>query len=369
MAETEAEDKVIRMFILREQAAARHDFDTAFPPPPLRCPRPDCDATFVERAHCVRHGADVHPQDSPEIWTLTSLLSDSLGMVVFEEYLHDSAVYDDNVDEQNAAIGLLERLKIFQEWRTVPSSSDRFEELTQSTWVRCEAWVSNIHIVDQPYAVSENAEEWTIGKRRKPFGLRYNPRLKKKGESAVVLAREHTRKRAFQVQAIEDASWQILAALHKSIGGRFLRSKQYESYIEGVARVRNRDIAVVAAEIAEQERAKWSAEARSLRQAAVRLKQDASTEALAMEATERILGETTAASAAAENGFLEGLVDDQVKGSPRVKGLLNKHASVDTCTPPQRRQQYLFISSLCFIEISSPTPPFNACYVRVTCSR
>lgn len=315
VAETEAGDKVIRMFILREQAVARHNFDAAFPPPPLRCPRPDCNATFVDQAHCVRHGADVHSQDNPEVWTLTTVLSGSPGMLMFEEYLHDSAVYNGDVDKQNAAIGLLGLLKSFQEWRTVPSSSDRFEELTQSMLVKCEPWVSNVQGVDQPYVISEGRSEWKNGKRRKPFGLRYNPSLKKKRESTAVLAQEHDHKRAFQVQAIEDASWQVLAALHKSIGGRFLRSKQYESYLDGVVRTRNRNIAAVAAEIAEQERAKWSTEARSLRQTALRLKQDASIEALAMEATKCILGGRTTASS---KGFLEGLVDDEVK-----KGLPN----------------------------------------------
>ncbi|CAM9426646.1 unnamed protein product, partial [Hapterophycus canaliculatus] len=79
---------VARRFVRREQALIRHDFNAVSPPPPLRCPRSDyCDATFVDRGHCLRHAADVHPNDAREVAELSAVIRDPSGLIVFERFI------------------------------------------------------------------------------------------------------------------------------------------------------------------------------------------------------------------------------------------------------------------------------------------
>lgn len=94
-SEVEAKREVARRFVRREQASIRHNFNAVSPPPPLRCPRSDCDATFVDRGHCLRHAADVHPTDEPEVAELSSAMRDPASLAVFEKFIEDAAAAAD----------------------------------------------------------------------------------------------------------------------------------------------------------------------------------------------------------------------------------------------------------------------------------
>lgn len=156
-SEEEAKREIARQFVRREQASIRHDFNAVSPPPPLRCPRSDCDATFVDRGHCVRHAADVHPTDVPEVAELSWAMRDPVSLAVFEKFIEDAAgLNEDGIllegerpDRQEVAGGqakendrgtatstpgdardgvaaardTLDLWKAIEEWRAVPTSS------------------------------------------------------------------------------------------------------------------------------------------------------------------------------------------------------------------------------------------------------
>lgn len=349
--EEEAKGDVVRSFLRWVQAPTRHDFD-ATSPPPLRCPRSCCDATFVDPGHYVRHAADLHPADPLDIAKLVVVLHDPVGLAAFESYTRTSddpwrsrgsSVSDERartnpgVDHWQRAkpfpcVEEAERIvsstlglwKMIEEWRTVPRiSSDRYERLTASivddfavapagsqtetgidTISSTSSYLpSNVRIAlgdDEDIRrfaqfVSSALDEKSS--TLKHFGRRGHKRLGK------VVGNSESNRSADGVKGLseradhdpspltlEEASWQALVGLHElGAGPAFLRSSAYGTYTERVNRPTRDAVEVKAVDIARNERAEWLLEARMLRASASLRQQLASIDALAEDAMSRAL--------------------------------------------------------------------------------
>lgn len=299
--EAEATEDVIRRFVWWGQASLRHDFNADMPPP-LRCPRPDCDATFVDRIHCVRHAVDLHPTESPGIWKLACTLRDPVGLDVFEGYAGGGTV---SPSLGQTVRETLSRYKEIQEWRTVPSSSDRFQQLTAAILAKCQTSTADGDTSQHTCQVTPGE---TLGRGLGNLGATHQRSAKSWMGSFRGVERQRNSELGGNVQAIEDASWRALARLHEEGGAKFFGSLPYASYIHEVDKPRMEAVAAAAADIAGRERAEWVAEARALRLEVFRRQQDGLVDALAEEVLERIL----AGDVSTTPGLLGALVDDQV---------------------------------------------------------
>ena len=163
VTKVEAEHEVARKFIWREQDRLRHDFDATHTPLLLRCPHLDCDAIFVERDQCMRHGADAHSLGNPEIWAPATVLSDALGITMFAGYVHDKDTAGEAGNERKNADNLLNVLRAILEWRTVPTSADHYEEMVQSALDKSEPWVNSRRRADHFHVAVRASEEHADG--------------------------------------------------------------------------------------------------------------------------------------------------------------------------------------------------------------
>ena len=362
-SEAEARRAIVRLFMRRAQASLRHDFNANWPPPPLRCPRTDCcDATFADRGHCLRHAADVHPGDAPEIAELSAAMRDTAGLAVFEEFVE--ALYEP-VDGRGGAVpqaspdredvtavqlpaktqdegittahpgdsicGAREALdmwKAIEEWRTVPisSSGDRYRQLGASILNRFgsgAATNTSAQSGAQPHLpndirVALRGEKLlhVLGK----LGENYHASNKSMKNLLAGNRRHHLEpvrssssgsdRVGVEVDpsALEEASSRAVIFLAESAVGRaFLRSVPYRKYLDGVHKPMRDAIEEAAREIEAAEAERWAAEARSLRAAALDREQEVLVESVADQASTLVL------HGAASAALLGGLIDDQVR--------------------------------------------------------
>lgn len=318
VTEADAKEEVRQVFMRQEQASIRHDFN-AISPPPLSCPRSDCYATFVDPGHCVRHTADVHPMDDPGITELALVLSNSAGLATFEHHFGVSrtsggvaaspnrqstglSVPKEHNENENVR-DILDLWQAMQEWRTVLSSSDCYRSLSES--ILTEFTKRKHHLPDDVMVALGGEHLRSLGKlgaTRRKLTTNLRGHWIRSTSGAV----EPSRELPVDPLAMEEASWQLLVALHQAIGQPFLGSVVYRSYIDGLSKPVRDAVAAAAADIADRERAKWMEEARTLRAAALRRKQETDADSLAEDVLTVVFG------GAASGGLLEGLVDDQV---------------------------------------------------------
>lgn len=340
-SETEAQREIVRLFMRREQAWIRHDFNANHPPPPLRCPRADgCDATFVDRGHCLRHATDVHPADAPEVAELSAAMRDTAGLAVFEEFImtltesgdgtgvvpQTHLVADAN-DSVAAARGTLDMWKAIEEWRAVPTSSSggHCRQLGASILSRFGSGSTtntNTERSEQPYLPDDIRATLSGEKILHVFGKMGQNYHASNNSAKNLLAGSRYHHSApvrssppsndgvsvdVDPSALEQASFRAVFFLGESAVGRaFLRSAPYRKYLDGVHKPMRDAVEKEAADIAAAEAAGWAAEARRLRTAAHDREQETLVDSLAGQASNLIL------HGAASEGFLGGLMDDQV---------------------------------------------------------
>lgn len=349
-SEAEAKRETARRFVWREQALSRHDFNAISPPPPLRCPRSDCcSATFVDRDHCLRHAADVHPEDAREVAELSAVMRDPNGLAALERFIK-GATFDDSgggaadggVDRQArsniqeaaeqplpgddaggaaddeilAARDTLNLWKEIEEWRKVPSSSPdegRYKKLAASIvssskrgrlpdYIRAVlGGGQSLHLFGKVGTTHKTSTKILAGaSHRTPKAQ--PPSSTSSGNLALV--------DDVHPFTLEEASSRAVVFLSESeVGRAFLGSDVYSRYLEEVHKPRRDAVEAEAATIAAAEVAEWAAEARRLRKEALDRQQGEQTNALAGHASDLIL------QGAGGDTFLEGLVDDQVKHS------------------------------------------------------
>lgn len=335
ITEAETRREIVRRLVRQEQFSVRHDFN-AESPPPLRCPRADCDATFVDPYHCVRHEADIHSasEGSTRTAELAVALGDPVGLAAFDRYIGGSR--SGGVTEVVAAprYGLrqgmepsmptgsadvttgrcaLDLWKTVEEWRKAQTSSERYRELALSIYDQItpssSTGGSSINRSHLPDAVAralvgelDTGERTTVTKQN-TFGI---SRWVGRAHGSVVDRQPSEDTPITNPQALEEASWQALVSLFETNGETFLESAPYASYLDEVDRPTRDAVAVAAKDIADRERAEWSAEARALKQEALRQGRETAANAMAETALERFLDGT------ATGGIVGKLVDDQV---------------------------------------------------------
>lgn len=350
-SEEKAKREIVRLFMWREQAWIRHDFNANCPPPRLRCPRAEsCGATFVDRGHCIRHAAEVHPTDAPEVAELSAAMRDTVGLAVFEEFI--SALKKSSDDRQEVTVhspgaktkeegaattdadvsvpavcGTLDMWKAIEEWRAVPisSSGDRYRQVGASILNRFGSGATTDTSAPrsmQPHVPDDVRLALSGEKQRRVFGkLGKNYHASKNsGKKPLAGNRQH---RVGPVRpaspsndgvgidvdpaALEEASSRAVLFLGESaIGRAFLRSAPYRKYLDGVHKPVRDAVEKAAADIAAAEVARWAAEARSLKAAAISRQQEMQVEALAYQASNLVLHGVASA------GLLGALIDDQV---------------------------------------------------------
>eukprot|EP00903_Cladosiphon_okamuranus_P005615 g5584.t1 len=270
------------------QARIRHDFNANWPPPPLRCPRADgCDATFVDRGHCLRHAADVHPADAPEVAELSAAMRDTAGLAVFEEFI--AALNESGGDEG-----------------VVPQASSDREGITGQLPAKTDDEVVTNALADDNVAAARDTldmwkaiEEWRAVPTSSS-GDRYR-RL-----GASILNSNDGVDIDVDPAAFEEASSHAVSFLGKSVVGKaFLRSAPYRKYLDGVHKPIRDAIEKAAAAIEAADTERWAAEARSLRAVALDREKEVLVESLADQASSLVL------HGAASAGLLGGLIDDQ----------------------------------------------------------
>ncbi len=355
-SEAEAKREIVRLFVRREQASLRHDFNAVSPPPSLRCPRSDrCDATFVDRGHCLRHAADVHPADAIEVAELSAAINDAAGLEVFEHFvgaaisaesvnggriahlvqplqqemlnrLEESGENDDSTigdADINAARDTLEMWKAIEEWRAVTTTSpeDRYRKLGVSIIERFGSGSTTKCLPDDiRVALGGEKLRHVFGKlgeihrssssksMRNLLGSNRHHRLAPE-QPAGSSSDDHARVGLdFDPFALEEASSRAVVFLGESpIGRAFLRSVPYRKYLDRVHKPMRDAVSKAAADIAVAETAKWAAEAAALRKAALDRKQEVLVGSLADQASSDVL------EGAAGAGLLGGVIDDLVK--------------------------------------------------------
>lgn len=297
--DVEARKEVAQMFVRRRQALTKHDFN-ATSPPPLRCPRFDCDATFVNPSHYVRHAADVHPADGPGIAELAVVMHAPAGLALLESWIGTSTrpgcESDAHADREQAEKALLTSdkcetaenallmlWKAIEDWRAAPSSSDEYQRLGRS-------------VLNNEFSSSMISTTNKKGSDRLP------------GEVGDALAASEP---AIHPLAFAEASWRALVSLNGAVGREFMTSTPYARYLDEVGRPRREAVEAEAADIAKRKRAEWLAEAQKLREEAFLRVQEGMIDELAENALTTFLRGAGAAATAA-TGFLGDLVDDQV---------------------------------------------------------
>lgn len=354
-SEAEAKREIVRLFVRREQASLRHDFNAVSPPPSLRCPRSDlCDATFVDRGHCLRHAADVHPTDAIEVAELSAAMRDPAGLAVFETFvgattlnksvdggriahlvqpfqhemldqLEESGENDDSINDADikAARDTLDMWKAIEEWRAVPTTSpeDRYRKLGVSIIERFGSGSTTKCLPDDirdalggkklrhVFGKLGEMHRSSGGKSMKHLmgGNRHHQLASE--QSAALRSDDFARISSYvDPFALEEASSRAVVFLGESaIGRAFLRSVPYRKYLDEVHRPMRDAVSKAAADIAAAENAKWAVEAAALRKAALDCKQEVLMDSLADQASSGVLEGVAGA------GLLGGVVDDQVR--------------------------------------------------------
>ena len=328
--DVEARKEVAQMFVRRRQALTKHDFN-ATSPPPLWCPRSDCDATFVSPSHYVRHAADVHPADDSRTAELALVMHNPVGLALLESWIGMSAnpsETDAHADQEReekvrftgekreTAGDALVLWRTIEDWRTAPSSSDDYKRLGRS-------------ILDNKFRLSSVGR--TNKKRSDHLPEEVGNALAglepvfSLGRSRSLEATNHKNapptthgrpmeqppsEDAINPLAFEEASWRALVSLNGVVGRAFLTSVPYARYLDEVGRPRREAVEAAAADIAKRKRTESLAEARKLREEAFLRAQERMVDELAENAVTLFLRGT--ATAATNTGFLGDLVDDQV---------------------------------------------------------
>lgn len=313
--ETEARQDVTRRFVWREQAAIRHDFNAEWPPP-LRCPRGDCGATFVDPTHAARHAVDVHSNDDPEISQLGLILSDRAGLAIFEEYLsahvigdgvvradrqekvHGCIPHDGNSVDNTTICDSLELWKAVAHWRIVSSSSELYQKLAGVAYDKLAT--SRCAKSPTPPDQKERSGISMGALERTLWGTASNTGSGG-GRSAIHRQTVHG---GVDQHELHEASWQALVTLHETVGKEFLASSAYIRHLAIASRTARDAVAVVVAEMAYTERAEWLAEARTLRAVEFRHKREEAIDIMADNALALVMK--------GAEGVTESLVDDQV---------------------------------------------------------
>eukprot|EP00752_Nemacystus_decipiens_P016338 g14612.t1 len=340
-SEADAKQEVVRLFMRREQAWLRHDFNANYPPPPLRCPRGDsCDATFVKREHCLRHAVDVHPEDAPEVAELSAAMRDSAGLTIFDEFIdaltesggdsrgavpqtHLVIDADDSVAAARSTLGVW---KAIEEWRAVSttSSGNRCRQLGASILNKFGSGgtnVSNAQRSAQSYLPDDIGAALSGDKLLQVFGklgqnYHASNKSKKHHHHSAPVRSSSSSSRSDGVGvdvdpfALEEASFRAVFFLAESaVGQAFLRSEAYRKYLDRLQKPMRDAVEKAATDIAVAEAARWAAEARRLRAAALDREQEVLVDSLAGQASNLVLHGTASA------GFLGCLIDDQVNNA------------------------------------------------------
>ena len=354
-SEAEAKREIVRLFVRREQALIRHDFNAVSPPPLLRCPRSDCcDATFVDRDHCLRHAADVHPTDATEVAELSVAMRDPAGLAVFETFVGagvskksirggrivllahsaqedvlerlgedgkdgEPAVSDEDI---KAARDTLDLWMAIEEWRAAPTSSseDRYRKLGMSILERFGSGSSTKCLPDDVrVALGGKKLRHVFGKlgeihhrsnKSMSHLLGGNRHKTSASQEPTPPSGDDRSPTGFDVDpfALEEASSRAVVFLGEcAIGRAFLKSVPYRKYLDGVHKPMRDAIQKAATGIAAEEVAQWAAEAARIRKAALDCKREELIDSLADQAS------SSALEGAAGACFLEGVIDDQVK--------------------------------------------------------
>lgn len=311
--------QVIRRFILREEASLRHDFNAQWPPP-LRCHRVECHATFIDPAHYARHATDAHRKDDPGIAELGLVLSDFATLRIFENFLETSGTEDrdgGHVVGANSCIAqvrlTLSLWKAIERWRAISSASDHYQQLAADVYDILEllppAWGEETpgSSTGSPIGCEENRSIFTGGTRSAT-----HPRgeaTDRGGHWARANNNNpngHRLLYAVDPLALEAESWRALTALYEAVGSAFLESAPYLQHLENADRTLKDAIAVAVGNITEREREEWLAEARTLRAAALRHKEEVAIDGMVEEVLNLMLG-------GAHTGMLGDVIADQVK--------------------------------------------------------
>lgn len=358
VTEAEARREVVRRLVRQEQWSIGHDFD-AESPPPLRCPRADCDATFVDPYHCVRHHADVHSavvvEGSTGIVELAVALGDPVGLAVFEQYVGVSSnggmggeggaggggagspsvlgqggvepPRATEVEDGTTVRDVLDLWKAIEEWRGAQTSSERYRQLVLSIYDQFTPSSSSTrggsrsskrsHVPDtvvQALTGERDTGAHTSSATKKyKFGSHRRLLRNAHNDGGTVDQQPNEDTFAANPRALEEASWQALVCLFETIGKAFLESTPYAKYLDEVDRPTRDAVAAAAKEISDRECVEWSAEARALRQEVLRRGREADANTMAEAALARVLEGTTT------GGIADSLVDDQVYRSIIVK--------------------------------------------------
>lgn len=328
--DVEARKEVARMFVRRRQALTKHDFNVTSPPP-LRCPRFDCDATFVNPAHYVRHAADVHPKDGPEIAELALLMHIPVGLALLERWIGTATAAGGESDahadrEQTEKVlftsekcktvenAFLVLWKTIEDWRTAPSSSDDYQRLGRSVLSKISSSSSMMGTTNSKGSDRLSGE--VAGSEPVVFSLGSSSlgTTKHKNASGITHGLPMTEytpsEDAINPLAFEEASWRALVSLNGVAGRAFLTSTPYAKYLDEMERPRREAIEAKAADIAKRKHAESLAEARKLREEAFLRVQEGMVDELAEKALTLFLRGTGTAAA---SSFLGDLVEDQVR--------------------------------------------------------
>lgn len=334
ITEAEARQEVVRRLVRQEHFSVRHDFN-AESPPPFRCPRADCDATFVDPYHCVRHEDEVHSasEGSTKTAELAVALGDPVGLAAFHKYIGGSrsgGVTEAVAAPRSGRQGMepstptgsadvttgrcaLDLWKTFEEWRKAQTSSERYRELALSIYDQIMlssstggSSINRSHLSDaiaRALVGELDTGERTTVTKQNTFEI---SRWVGRAHGSVMDRQPSEDTPITNTQALEEASWQALVSLFETNGETFLESTPYASYLDEVDRPTRDAVAAAVKDIADRERAEWSAEARALKQEALRRGREAAANAIAEDALERFLDGT------ATGGIVGQLVDDQV---------------------------------------------------------
>lgn len=317
-ANVEARKEAARMFARRRQALIRHDFNAASPPP-LRCPRPDCGATFVKSDHYVRHAADDHPVDDPGIAELALVMHSPVGLALLESWVvgmttapGESVAHADRerVEELRtrgigeAADDALCLWKAIEDWRAVTSSSGDYQQLCGSILERNASMGPTTNKKGSDHFPGEVGDALT-GSEPSPSGS-----LETTGRNHATALRdrpmEYPSDNTSNPLAFAEASWQALVSLNSVVGRAFFMSAPYARYLDELKTPLREAVEAAAADITKRKRAESLAEARELRAVACLRVQERMVDDFAETTVSLFLQGTTATS------FLGDLVDAQV---------------------------------------------------------
>lgn len=327
IAESEARKKVVHQFALREKAALRHDFNAKWPPP-LRCPRADCRATFVDRSHCARHAVDAHPEDAPGVSELGMVFSESTGLLTFEDYLSiassESHVRPEERQVMAGSISWaasehelkgvrrnLELWKAISRWRTVSSASSSYQQLTAAAY----KLITPVDLEEAVESVNKGHQREGGGGLSTVLSSGRREGITRSTEAGNNESSDDNETKAYDCAiatvVLEKAGWRALVDIHRTAIGRgFLTSTPYFQSLESVGKPVREAVMAIAADIISQKRAERLEEARTLRAAAILCNTEAAIDALAEETLAAVLEEEKGDKG--EEGILGSALDNLV---------------------------------------------------------